>query len=511
MFRFSTCASINPRSFAKTVSLHENRCVEKSMAKKKTLTQNILTWGIPFIIITSYGLLSIQGDLRFSIPLLIGITAWIVTILSTALYFGEKKDVAWSPLVVMSVAIMVRIFFLFRTPELSDDIYRYLWDGLCMLQGNNPYTFAPLDVQPLDDMSFDLLKKINHPEIVTIYPPAAQMIFMTGVFFTKSVAGLKIMLCIVDTATCVLIIKILTEMELPVWRAILYAWHPIPVLEIASSGHIDGVGIFFLLCSILFLQSAQNGKNVPLQKEHGFIFMSGFLFGIASLVKLYPLFVIPVFLIVTPGVKRILFSLGVTVSIAIFTIPFMPDLYNIFNTLTIYLRNWEFSNFAFRTLRDITSSGDITRLFLVMSFLCVVTSLTIILWRKTLRNERDVISWKSFENNQVMKPVLSINVFNDFLKSIYMINFSFLLLTPTLYPWYVLGIVFLLPFIPGPAGIIFSWSVFLSYYILTDYVYLGRWVENSIIAALIWCGPALSFLITMYLKYRCRQDEEKYC
>ncbi len=473
------------------------------MEKKKTLKRTFLSWGLPLIIMTSYGLLSIQGDLRFSIPLLIAITACNVIVLSTALYFGEKKEISWSPLVILSVAIIVRCFYLFRTPELSDDIYRYLWDGLQILRGSNPYTFAPLEMPPLDVMSSDLLKKINHPELVTIYPPAAQLIFLIGAFLTKSVTGIKASLCIIDLATCIVIMKILSHMELPVWRTALYAWHPIPVLEIASSGHVDGAGMFFLLIAIFFLYSC-NKHQISSLKEDCFLFVAGSALGIGALVKLYPLFLIPVFMVMIKGKRRLIFILGVILSITALTIPFMPALANSFDTLRIYLKNWEFANFAFRTLRDLTTSGNISRLFLSFSFLCIVMFFTVRLWEKKEKEGNNVISLGMSGKIEQDNRIESKNMFLYFLKSIYLINFTFLLVMPTLYPWYVLCVVCMFPFIAGPSGIIFSWSVFLSYYVIIDYAYLGQWVEHSIIPAVIWCAPALGFLLHKLVTYRHR-------
>jgi hypothetical protein len=443
-----------------------------------------------------------QGDLRFAIPLLVGTTACIVIVLSAALYFGENKNISWSPFFIMSVAIILRFFYVFRAPELSDDIYRYLWDGLQILEGNNPYAYAPLDTQPFDDMSADLLKKVNHPELITIYPPAAQLIFLTGVFMTKSVIGFKTMLCIIDLATCMVIIKILAKMELPVWRSVLYAWHPLPVLEIASSGHIDGAGIFFFLLTIYFLQSMnETEKKISSLKESSFLFFAGSALGTATLVKLYPLFLLPCFFIVTAGFRRLLFGLGVIASITILTIPFMPDLFKIFDTLGIYLKNWEFSSFAFRTLRNVTSSGSVSRLFLMLIFLSVGIFVTVRLQRKRMQEESDALSSRVPKNEQRIEPLLLKNLFDLFLESLYVIIFSFLLLTPTLYPWYVLSLVSIFPFIAGPVGIIFSWSVFLSYYIIINYALLGQWAENDYIPAIIWCVPVFTFLINKLMKY----------
>jgi hypothetical protein len=46
-------------------------------------------------------------------------------------------------LYIWGVAILMRLVLLPLTPELSDDIYRYLWDGQVQLAGINPYRYAP--------------------------------------------------------------------------------------------------------------------------------------------------------------------------------------------------------------------------------------------------------------------------------------------------------------------------------------------------------------------------------
>ena len=82
---------------------------------------------------------------------------------------------------------------------------------------------------------------ITHPEMHTIYPPAAQLFFAAGAAFGKSVTGMKIIFIIFDVFTCMLLIKLLIALDMPVWRSVLYAWHPLPVLEISGSGHVDGI------------------------------------------------------------------------------------------------------------------------------------------------------------------------------------------------------------------------------------------------------------------------------
>lgn len=165
----------------------------------------LLAWGIPLFIIAPYGLLAVQADLRLAAPTLIGVTAGVIGLLAVALYAGEKGAVNWSPFRIMVVAALLRFLFLLRQPELSDDIYRYLWDGLQSLMGHNPYALAPSDSQLQSETLARLLERVNHPRLVTVCPPAAQLIFIAGSALGGGVFGLKCLMMAMDLATCAII------------------------------------------------------------------------------------------------------------------------------------------------------------------------------------------------------------------------------------------------------------------------------------------------------------------
>ena len=74
---------------------------------------------------------------------------------------------------VLVAAVLVRLVFLPGVPSLSDDFYRYLWDGRVQLAGENPYRYAPADPR-LDGVAFAGRARINHPRLRTVYPPLEQ-------------------------------------------------------------------------------------------------------------------------------------------------------------------------------------------------------------------------------------------------------------------------------------------------------------------------------------------------
>lgn len=413
--------------------------------------------------------------------------------LAFLLYEEGKGKLTLSPSTILCFALFFRLLFLFRLPELSDDIYRYLWDGLQVLQGNNPYASAPFDVRPFDSLSALLLAKINHPRLVTIYPPFAQLVFAAGAAISHSFIGFKVLMVILDLGICSLLCTILLRMNLPVGRATLYAWHPLPIIEIAGSGHVDGLGILLFLLTIYVLlpkpardNSARDYHRLPsfMAPQYAKPLLAGTIFALAVLVKFIPLIYLPALLMATAN--PLTFGLGFLTAALFIALPFTPDLTQMLSTLSIYLQNWEFSNFAFRLLRNLLSSGNQARIILSCLFISCLTAFTVSFRRKN----------RGCDKRQ--KLLL-------FMKSLYGITFGFLLLTPTLHPWYALYLVSLLPFMAGPAGLVLTWAVFLSYRVLIGYAIHGQWIESDLIAAVIWFSPVVAWSAHSAIQFFFRQ------
>ncbi len=75
---------------------------------------------------------------------------------------------------MFAVAILLRAFFCFGDPFLSDDVFRYIWEGVLSAEGGNPYADAPDAFSPVND---SIHSRINHSEITSIYPPLAMWLF----------------------------------------------------------------------------------------------------------------------------------------------------------------------------------------------------------------------------------------------------------------------------------------------------------------------------------------------
>ncbi len=181
---------------------------------------------------------------------------------------GEgSRGLAWGPTaLVVGIAIAARIIVLaVGEPALSDDVYRYVFDGGNLTHGINPYTVRPQD--RTDDAQFAerwpgesaVLSRLNNPDMTTIYLPTSQWVFAATELVVpdgrrspdRSARAHRAVFMVLDIAVIALILAALARARRSAWWAALYAWHPLPLAEIAGSGHQESLGIALLLAALL--------------------------------------------------------------------------------------------------------------------------------------------------------------------------------------------------------------------------------------------------------------------
>ena len=191
------------------------------------------------------------------------------------------KRIPGALFVILVFAVLLRISILFAPPYLSDDVYRYVWDGRVQAAGINPYRFIPgsLELAPLqDDLIFPRINRGDYAP--TIYPPAAQAIFLAATRVSESVTWMKTVMLGFEAMTVWLLVRLLLSLGLPAERVLIYAWNPLVVWEFAGSGHIDAAAIFFLVLALWTRR-----RNLPA--------LAGITLGCATLVKFYPAVIFP--------------------------------------------------------------------------------------------------------------------------------------------------------------------------------------------------------------------------
>lgn len=152
--------------------------------------------------------------------------------------------------IVLGLAVLLRILLLLVPSGLSDDIYRYRWDGRVQAAGFNPYRYPPAATD-LAELRDPLWERINYPTIRTIYPPVAQWLFLAVYGVGGSLLSFRIAAVVGDLLAILLLLACLRSWKLPEWRVALYAWSPLAAVEVASGGHFDAWVIAAALAAIL--------------------------------------------------------------------------------------------------------------------------------------------------------------------------------------------------------------------------------------------------------------------
>ena len=187
-------------------------------------------------------------------------------------------------LIAIAFAVLFRLSILFAPPYLSDDIYRYVWDGRVQAAGINPYRYIPAAPELAHLRDDVIYPKINRRDWAhTIYPPSAQAVFFLTTRISESVVWMKATMLIFELVTIWAIAQLLTLLGRPRQLLLMYAWHPLVVWEFAGSGHVDAISICFIALALLAWQKRSDlGAGVAL--------------ACATLVKLFPVVLVPAIL-----------------------------------------------------------------------------------------------------------------------------------------------------------------------------------------------------------------------
>jgi hypothetical protein len=199
----------------------------------------------------------------------------------TLLRMSRFVTVPRTGMIVVAVAFAARVPLLFAPPSLSDDVYRYVWEGTVIAHGANPYAQAPDDPRLAALRDREIHPRVNHPEIATIYPPLAEAGFALVAAIAPSVFGFKLWVLLHDLLLVLVLLALLRREGQPPLAAIAYAWNPLVIVEYAGSGHNDPTAMLWLAVAWLL------APRRPV--------LSALALGAGALVKLAPLVTLPLF------------------------------------------------------------------------------------------------------------------------------------------------------------------------------------------------------------------------
>lgn len=251
------------------------------MSKSQQSLVTLAALGFVLLGLTMFGLVLQRHD---NLPGFIATTLAQGIVYLAAVWMVCRVESKRSVLIaILVIAGLLRASVAFSPPFLSDDIYRYIWDGRVQAAGINPYRFVPADKQLVPLRNEAIYSYINRRDYAhTIYPPLAQAIFLGVTRISESVTGMKVAMVGFEAIAIWLIIRLLSAWRLPPERVLIYAWHPLAIWEIAGSGHVEAV-----LVALIALALWARSRDMRA--------LTGIALAGAALIKLFPALLLPAF------------------------------------------------------------------------------------------------------------------------------------------------------------------------------------------------------------------------
>ncbi|MFP4845057.1 mannosyltransferase [Winogradskyella sp. PE311] len=352
--------------------------------------------------------------------------------------------------ILVITAILFRLLFLFAIPNLSQDFYRFIWDGRMILEGFNPYLFTPDSFINNNEFPVahaqELYKGMGSlsSSHFTNYPPINQLCFVIGNLFPgksilSSVIGMRLLIIAADLGTLYFGKKLLERLKLPSNRIFWYILNPFIIIEFTGNLHYEGVMIFFLVWSLYLLYS----KNWQ---------WAAVIFSCSISVKLIPLMFLPLFFWwftkkqeLVASIKKLILFYAITIfTVLVFFLPFfsMEFINNYSKTVGLWFGNFEFNASIYYIARGIGYSiTGYNEIAIITRFLPIISVLII-------------LGFSLFKKNITIPKLVT---------SILLAFTCYLFLSTTVHPWYVGTLVALCVFTNYRFPLIWSLVIILSY------------------------------------------------
>ncbi len=346
-------------------------------------------------------------------------------------------------------AAAARLVLVGTEPWLSDDLYRYLLDGRVFASGVNPFRYPPAD-PAVQAIAADLAARVNHPEVVTIYPPWIQLWGWVAAKLGFGATGWRALMTVFDLGVMAAVARLFGGGARG-WRAAaVYGLCPLAVWESGANGHLEPLVALPLVLAVLFMQ-----RRRPVA--------AGVLFGLAILGKYYPLLLLPLWWR-RPGFERMAaVAMGVSV---VGLAPFALHGVDPTVGLRTYLETWSFNGPFYSLLAGLGLPSTLLR---VLPFVVVSVAATVAGARR-----------------------------EDPVRQLPLLLFAFLVLGPTLHPWYALWVLPWLGDRPHPGHWSFVAAMGGAYAVWWSVYTTGVWALPHGVAAFLWSLVALGWLSSFW-------------
>ncbi|MBQ4820862.1 mannosyltransferase [Aquimarina sp. MMG016] len=354
-------------------------------------------------------------------------------------------------------ALLFRIIFLIAIPNLSQDFYRFIWDGRMLLEGYNPYLSLP-EVWIADGNApiaqaqelYNGMGQLNGHHY-TNYPPISQFCYVIAALFAgKSILGsamvFRVLIILADVGTFFFGKKLLKSLNLPVNNIFWYTLNPFIIIELTGNLHFEAVMVFFIIWSLYLLQK-------------GYWYWAAIILALSVSVKLIPLLFLPLFFqkfilnrqknLDRPDLTKGLVKLIGFYSLLIITVlltfsPFLSEQFinNFSQTISLWFQNFEFNASIFYIIRWIGYQIVGWNVIETAGKVLPLVTITILLGLTFFRNNKTTIQ---------LITVMVIGIC------------SYYFLSTTIHPWYISVPLALCIFTNYKFPIAWSFVIILSY------------------------------------------------
>ncbi len=155
-------------------------------------------------------------------------------------------------LTCLALALAARVPLVLKPAGQKHDTHRYIWDARLQRAGVNPYVVRP-DDPAYAALQTDATRSMNNRDVPSPYPPGAQYFFRAVTGVGESAVVIRAALVAAEAVTvAALWVWLVGRGMHPAWT-LVYAWHPVVIFETASGGHLDALGVMFLVVSLAAL------------------------------------------------------------------------------------------------------------------------------------------------------------------------------------------------------------------------------------------------------------------
>lgn len=348
----------------------------------------------------------------------------------------------WDFKFLIGISFIFRLAFLFSIPNLSQDFYRFIWDGGLLVNGINPYLHTPDFLISQSDFNITNAQELYNgmgglsASHFTNYPPLNILLFTIASWITDnhilgSVIILRIFIILADVSTLYFGKKLLEKFNIPVHNIFWYILNPFVIIELTGNLHFEGVMLFFVVWSLYLLQ----------QKKWQ---LSAIVLAVSVSIKLIPVIFLPLlyqhlkfkkwfwYCCIVVGINIILF-------LPFFSFQFAE---NYGQTVALWFLSFEFNGSVYYLLRE--SILSITGNKIIDEY-GIISPIIIIL----------IVYWFSFfRKNETLKQLI--------INMLLILTYYYFLAT-TVHPWYVATLLMLSVFTKYKFPLIWSFMVILSY------------------------------------------------